>query len=199
MGDIQCDILSGDNMCCIFVRFVDTTNQKITSFKSLDNRDDPEIFRKVTHVLFYRGILPTFPSELGDFFPNLKFIEIYDCGMMKICGNDLKGFPNLEKLKLDFNQISSLPANLFECTPKISQISFASNRITKICPTIFDKLEKLIRIDLTRNIKINYKFSVSRQNLPELKRLIREYCQPIESLVDLSMEIFSPTPDISIE
>jgi len=188
MGDVQCDILSGDNMCCIFVRFVDTTNQKITSFTSLDNHRDPEIYQKVTHVLFYRGTLPTFPSEMSNFFPNLRFIEIYNCGMKSIYAENLRGFTKLEKLKLDFNAISYLPSNLFEFTPKITQISFVSNNITKIGAEIFDKIDDLIKVDFTRNPKINFRYKKGRHDLNFLKNFIREHCEPLESLKALATE-----------
>lgn len=187
MGDIQCDILSGVNIYCIFVRFVDTTNQKITSFKSTIDLRDPEIYGKFSFILFYSGTLPTFPSELSEFFPNLKCIEIYKSNMKTICANDLRGFPKLEKLKLDFNQISYLPGDLFQFTPKIKQISFVNNKIRKINDKIFDNLNHLIEVDLRRNPNIDHKYNIERENIEIMKKIIQEKCKPIESLKDLSM------------
>jgi Leucine-rich repeat (LRR) protein len=133
--------------------------------------------------------MPTFPGELSNFFPNLRFIEIYDCKMKKIFADDLKGLTKLEKLKLDYNEISYLPGNLFEFTPKISHVSFVNNRITKIGPHIFDNVKNLMKADFSRNLKINYRYSKSRQDLHVLKNLIIEHCQPVDKLMTLTMEI----------
>lgn len=189
MGDVRCDILEGDNMCCIFIRFVDTTYQKITSFRSLEKEQDPQVYQKVTHILFYRVTLPKFPNELSGFFPNLRYIEIFDSKLKSIFAEDLRGFTKLEKLKLDFNEISFLPGDLFQFTPKISQISFASNKIKKINDNIFDNLKHLIRVDLRRNPNIDYNYCKGGQDISILKKIIQEKCKIVESLKTLSMEI----------
>jgi len=189
MGDIQCDIVHREHSCCIFARFVDTTNQKITSFMSLDSQSDPEIFKKVHHILFFRGTMPTFPSELSDFFPNLRFIELYDCGMKSVYAEDLKGFKELEKIKFDFNEISYLPSNLFKFTPKISQISFFRNKITKIGAEFFDNIPNLTKIDLRKNLKINKSYRKGRHDLNFLKRYIRVFCKPVESLQIMAKKV----------
>ncbi|KAL7015156.1 hypothetical protein ACKWTF_016307 [Chironomus riparius] len=189
MGDVQVDFIKNDETCFIILLYVNTMNSKITSFKSIDDLNDPEIYRKVTRVFIYPSYLPTFPSELSDFFPNLEYIEIYNAEMKTICSNDLKGFTKLKKLRLDFNKISYLPGNLFEFTPKISQISFANNKITKIGPQIFDKLENLIKFDLRGNPNISYKYNKGFQDLNALKFLIQEQCKLIISLKDMAKEV----------
>lgn len=187
MGDVQVDILSHD-CSSINIVYANTTNKKITSFKTLDCYG-PQIYQKVTHILIHPGILPKFPKELSDFFPNLEYMEIQYCKMKTITKEDLKGFTKLRKLKLDFNEISYLPGNLFEFTPNVEQLSFFHNKITKIGAEIFDKLEKLSKVDLRNNLKINYKFQKEWQNLNGLKLLIQEHCNPLGSLANQAKEV----------
>lgn len=188
MGTIQCDILTGDDICCIFVRFVDTTHEKIKSFKSPE-RFEGGLRERVTHILFYRGILPTFPSEINNFFPNLKSIDIFDCKMEKICRDDIKDFQHLEKIKIESNNIKYLPGNLFEFSPKITHFSFADNNISKIGQQLLDPLDHLIDADFTRNKGLNYHYYKNiTGNLEQLKKIIKEDCKPLRSLQIIAVE-----------
>lgn len=189
MGEVFCDIFfNTDDKVSILLRFVDTTKGKITKIGSID-KYGPEMYQKITDVVFFNGILPTFPSELAEFFPNLKLIFIYDCGMMRICKEDLKGFTKLEKLMINRNNITYLPGDLFEFTPNISLISFVDNKISKIGEIIFDKLDNLVEVDFARNTKISFRYREGRTCLKKLKRIIRENCKPLESLKNLTTKI----------
>ncbi|XP_070495603.1 biglycan-like [Chironomus tepperi] len=185
MGDINCEISYGSDSCCIHISSIDTRHQKIKSFPSIQ---DPEIFKKVNHVAIHRGTLPTFPTELIDFFPNLKFLEINNSKMKGIWSDDLKKFTKLEQLTLDDNEIDYLPRNLFEFTPNLTHISFVRNRITRIGAEIFDNLKQLERADLSCNTRIDFCYSSLRQDMDKMKAKILERCEPIRSLTKLSME-----------
>lgn len=191
MGEVRCDILTGENMTCVFVRFVDTTYDKIQSFRAPTRFTPEELSISVTHVMFYGGTLPTFPSEIAKFFPNVKFIDIYDCGLKVVHKSDLTDFKNLERLRLDSNRITFLPGNLFEDVPKLTHFSIARNRLSKIGNEIFnsERFEKNLKeANFSKNSEIDYCFNreTNRGSLLELRMIINRDCRILESLEQLA-------------
>lgn len=190
MGEVYCDMFyNTDERASILIRFIDTANEKITNFTTFERENFPEIFHKITDVIFFNGNMPTFPRELSEFFPNLKFIFIYDCNMTTMSKDDLKGFNKLEKLMINHNKIKFLPGNLFDYTPDILEISFVDNKITKVGPEIFDNLKNLEEADFGRNSRINYRYQKGRTSLEKLKRIIRSNCKLVESLIELTTSV----------
>lgn len=177
--DVSCDILTGENLYALFIRYVDTTHDRIRSFNSHNTQEKRDI---VTHLIFYRGILPTFPTELSDFFINLKCLDFFDCGMMEITKENLKNFPKLEKLKLEANKLKFLPGDLFEFTPKMAILSFLDNQIDGIGGQLLDKLEHLSEADFMGNVSINFKYSKGVNSIEDLKEIIKRDCEPLKSL-----------------
>lgn len=188
--EVSCDILTGENLYALFVRFIDTSQNRISSFNS---HKTPEKRAIVTHVIFYRGILPTFPSELSDLFSNLRCVDIFDCGMMEITKADLKNFPNLEKLKLEANQLRFLPGDLFEFNPKVATLSFLDNQIDGIGGQLVDNLPNLIEADFKGNVSINFKYSKELNSIEELKRIIKRDCRPLKSLQNIVIKVLIAT------
>lgn len=195
MGEVSCDILSGEQIYCVFVRFVDTTHSPITAFKSPD-RFEARGIESVSHAIFYRGILPKFPRELSTFFPNLKYIDIFDCGLEEITKEDLKHFPKLEKLKVDSNKLKFLPGDLFEYNPKIRHLTFTNNKIDAIGEQLVDKLEFLTDADFSGNKCINFKFSTDFDTIEELKEIIKRECKPLKDLQKLAINVLLKTKHI---
>lgn len=195
MGEVSCDILSGDQIYGVFVRFVDTTHSPITAFNSPD-RFEPRGIKNVTHAIFYRGILPKFPRELSTFFPNLRDINIFDCGLEEITKDDLKNFPKLEKIKLDSNKLKFLPGDLFEHNPKIRHMTFIDNQIIGIGEKLIDHLEFLTDADFTGNKCTNFKFSTQFETIEELKQIIKRECNPLKDLQKLAIDVLVKTRHI---
>lgn len=190
--EVSCDILTGENLYALFIRYIDTSQNRISSFSSHNTQEKRDI---VTHIIFYRGILPTFPSELSELFANLKCIDIFDCGMMVITKENLKNFPKLEKLKLEGNKLKYLPGDLFEFNPKIASLSFLDNQIDGIGGELIDELEKLIEADFMGNVSINFKYSKGVNDIEELKEIIKRDCKPLKSLQSLAINVLIHTKE----
>lgn len=188
MCEISADVLTSEDVYCVFVRYADTRNSYIKKI-NVPARLEGQMKKNVTHIIFYRAMLPKFPRELGEFFPNLRYIDIFGCFMTKVCKEDLKHIPNLEKLKLESNNITHLPGDLFDYTPNIIVISFFNNCIQTIGPQIFDNCNKLIEVDLSGNSNINYRYSnETNTSLEELKKIIRRDCKPVKDLQEIAIE-----------
>lgn len=195
MNEVSCDILSGDQIYCVFVRFVDNTENKITAFNSPD-RFEERGRESVTHIIFYRGKLPTFPREISEFFPNLKYVDIFDCGLKEITKEDLKCLPKLEKLKLDSNPLKFLPNDLFEFTPKVRILSFLNNKIDAIGEKLVDKLEHLTDADFSGNPAINFKYNIETNSIKELKEIFNRDCKPLKDLQQLAIAVLLKTREV---
>jgi hypothetical protein len=116
--------------------------------------------------------------------------------MHKITKNDLEKFKKLEKLKLEANKLKFLPGDLFEFTPKISILNFADNQIEAIGESLLDKLENLKEADFKGNKRIDFKFGEESNDLEKLKKIIKNDCKPMRSLMDLSVEALIRTIEV---
>ncbi|KAG5668467.1 hypothetical protein PVAND_016407 [Polypedilum vanderplanki] len=192
MGDIVCDIITTENVYCVFVRFIDTTDSKITSIKTRSVTKDHHN-KKVTHIVFYKCILSNFPSELGELFPNLKYIDIFDCQLEKITKYDLKSLPKLEKIKAESNLLNFLPFDLFEFSPHIKLVNFCDNFIDKIGASIFDNCKHLYKVDLRNNRGIDMCYKKNQMDLKEIRNKIVKSCAPIKTLRKLAEKVVIET------
>ncbi|KAG5668464.1 hypothetical protein PVAND_016404 [Polypedilum vanderplanki] len=187
MGEINCDIIYSSDVqnpeYVLFVRYVNTTHQKITSINM-------STFEKenVIGVMFYKTTLPTFPSELGEFFPNLRKVDIFGSELEKITKDDLKNFPKLERLRAESNKLKYLPNDLFEFTPLLSHVDFSHNQIDKIGANIFDNCKNLIEADFKHNKTINISYKKENMKFEELKEVFKKDCKPVKSLKNLAEE-----------
>jgi hypothetical protein len=76
-----------------------------------------------------RTTLKYFPRGIADFYPNMTKLDASNCGLKKICREDLRGFENLQELNLSHNNLTTVPDDLFVDTPKLKSISFYNNNI----------------------------------------------------------------------
>lgn len=138
------------------------------------------------------------PKNISQFFPNLKTLTMNSCSVKSISKHDLMGLKHLQQLNLTGNLLTNLPNNLFETTPNLESVSFYSNRIELIGPNIFDSMKHLKYVNLKMNTNIDEccKFN-SVTTLDDLKKIIREECQPrlndeIDDLFDFEdMKLFT--------
>lgn len=187
-------VLTGTNIFCAFVRFCNTTHEKITKIRSPGSYTD--FNERVTHIVFYKGTLPTFPTELGEIFPNVKYLDFFECSMESIHKTDLKPFPKLEKLKLEANKLKFLPHDLFDFTPKITTLNFAKNQIKAIGETFLDNLMNLREVDFSDNPNIDYKGLIDdSDDFDKLKQIIINDCKPLRSLKDLTIDVLMKSTD----
>ncbi|XP_070508762.1 putative leucine-rich repeat-containing protein DDB_G0290503 [Chironomus tepperi] len=96
-----------------------------------------------------------FPKGLESFFKNLKAIQIFQCNLKEVHQEDLKPFPNLVELSLQYNLLEVLEEDLFDFNPDLEHIDFSYNKLVHIEPKIFDHLTKLSTIWINANICID--------------------------------------------
>jgi hypothetical protein len=85
----------------------------------------------VTRLNLENQVLHYIPAGLENIFPNLIAIRIASCHLKTISASNLSPFPNLVDINLPFNDIESLPADLFSVAgSKIQYVYFGGNKIT---------------------------------------------------------------------
>ena len=77
------------------------------------------------------------------FFENLELIFIDFAGMKEIHQTDLKPFPKLIYLSLEYNSIEVLESGVFDANPNLEILSFVTNDLVHIESNVFDNLPKL--------------------------------------------------------
>ena len=100
--------------------------------------------------------IENFPRYLCNFFPNLKSISVISCGLKNLSKFDFVGCEGIEKLMLNGNLITSLPADVFEYAHNLETISFFMNRISFVPENAFDGLEKLKYVNFKMNPEIDW-------------------------------------------
>lgn len=92
----------------------------------------------VTRVTFVTARVEYFPRNLQLIFQNLTTLGLHNCGLRIIHREDLIGLKRLVYLNLGFNQLKSLPDDLFSKMPKLkgvwlqhNKIKFASSKVIK--------------------------------------------------------------------
>lgn len=73
-----------------------------------------------------------FPRGLKSFSRNLKVIQIMACKLKEIHQEDLKPFPKLTELMLNYNSLEVLENGLLDFNPNLEYIDFDGNKIFHI-------------------------------------------------------------------
>lgn len=104
-------------------------------------------------VISFRSCnLKYLPQKFLEKFMSAEEIEVAHRGVKTIKSKDFRGNGNLKKLLAEYNELTQLPAYLFNYTPKIEEIIFSNNKLEKIDPNAFAiGVENLKKIDLSRN------------------------------------------------
>lgn len=97
--------------------------------------------RDVESLTFQKLAVLHLPSGLGNFFPNLIKLNIFDCGLKQISSDNLIGLENLEELWANDNLLISLPDDLFTHTRKLARIDFSCNKLDFMSSKILDPLD----------------------------------------------------------
>ena len=127
------------------------------------------------------------PSGFNIFFPNIILFSIYNHGLKFICRKDLSQFKNLETLNLSGNELTTLPDDLFEDTPKLNNISFYNNKIEFMSSKLFQPIinNNFVYVNFQNNTKINALYwkldSNSLPSFADLLKLIDAQCSKPES------------------
>ena len=78
---------------------------------------------------FDETVVNFIPKGINLLFPNLKVLDIWKCGLLKISKTDLDGFEQLQVLSLGYNQLHSIPNDLFDDMKNLKAIFLIGNPI----------------------------------------------------------------------
>lgn len=117
----------------------------------------------------------TFPGNLSYSFPNLKEITMTSCGIKQITRKSLAGIQNLMELRLVGNELSYLPNDVFDSSPRLKFISLYANKLQLVGGDIFDALDDLqyVNFQLNPQFDICYRKHGKGVSLNELKMLMK--------------------------
>lgn len=117
--------------------------------------------------------LKTFPSYLAAINPLIEILSINSCGIEQVSKYDLIGFKNLKQLSLNGNELTILPEDLFEYSPKLEYLSLYGNRIEQIGTNLLQPLRNIEYVNLKMNTNIDecYKRGNEFQTLDEMETI----------------------------
>jgi archaellum component FlaC len=122
--------------------------------------------------------LTTIPKGFTNFFPNLIGLQINNCPITSLNGDELEDYPNLEYYVHYQTNLTRISGRFFAPTPKMKAMYFRSNKIQHV-GGLLDNLEDLEYADFYTNVCIN-RAALSRSQLPGLIEALRQNCTDIE-------------------
>lgn len=146
----------------------------------------------VKAIFFHDTVVEFFPHGLHEVFPNLIAVLVQYCRLKEITRHDLKLLQKLESIYLGFNQLTTLPSNLFEDLPRLKRIAFNCNKLEFVRSKLLEPLRdnKLILVDFCGNKNIDSKYmsdkdySFESGTIEKLKETIDENCKAPEAEVE---------------
>lgn len=115
------------------------------------------------------------PMNLNLHFPNIYHLDVRNTGLKGVSSEKMEMFPKLRHLYLRNNPIEVLPENLFEHNPLLEFIDLSDNRIKTVGRNIFKPLDKLIALNIERNVCIDG-FAIEVESIESLKTEINKKC-----------------------
>lgn len=116
------------------------------------------------------------PKAIDQFFPSTEAITVFNAGLKTINAADLEPFPNLRIFALENCKITSLESRLFFYNPKLITISFRNNQLQTIDDQVFDYIDSLEKLDLSKNVCIDKK-GVNRYKVRQVIKEITVKCK----------------------
>ncbi|CAG9810327.1 unnamed protein product [Chironomus riparius] len=151
-----------------------SVNGNHTDLKSNDN---------VTGFYAINKNIQHFPQNLDTFFPNLKLISIWACGLTEVHQNDLKNLTNLIYFDLISNGIEVIEEGLFEYNPKLEAVGLIDSSIVHIDHKVFDGLSHLKYLWLGGIPCLDINVNNSSEMVKEAIKVLKYNCTNSEVLV----------------
>lgn len=167
-------------MCVVTSAFITKPNTIIKKFKGVHKIGKSH--QDVCGILFTHLNIEFFPHGLGEQFPNLVTVFINNCNLKVIFRRDLVGLENLEHFCLNFNELKSLPSNLFVNMNKLKKVSISDNQLENLSSKLLQPFEEKNEVffNFRRNSSIDSFFNPmlagSEASLSQLMKVIDEKC-----------------------
>lgn len=132
----------------------------------------------VTVMVIHSLYMERIPSEIGEIFPNLKTIRIYNCHLNQVTSDDLKFMPNIETFMIQWcKNLTELSTLLFQYNKKLKEVFFFKNdNLYSIHHRTFDGLTNLEYLGLKRNRCINKGFKLNETSLRQIHDELAKSC-----------------------
>ena len=122
-------------------------------------------------------------------FPNLRALEIHNCGLREITRQDLTGLSGLEYLRLSGNSLTFIPNDLLVDMPKLGQIDFSSNTIRKVSSKFLEPIKSsLFNANFYNNPSISEDFVLGDDFDAFMKKLDSCKLPPDESPLKVAIK-----------
>lgn len=108
--------------------------------------------------------LPTLPYNLGNIFPKLLSIRVYNSSLQTLTSLDFQPFPDMIVIDFGYNLLTTLESDLFKYTPNLEWISFFRNELTTIGHNSLSGLENLEYLNFSYN-KCTNRYSVTKSDV----------------------------------
>jgi Leucine-rich repeat (LRR) protein len=144
----------------------------------------------VENLWFNNTSVEHFPRGLSKIFPNLKVLDIKNCGLKKISRNNLKGLEDLEVICIRSNNLRSLPSDLFKGMTNLKDIFLCGNKLEFLSSKLLEPIagNQLGRVKLGNSKKINAfcqpGVEGSVASLQELMKIIDKNCERPEEDIE---------------
>jgi Leucine-rich repeat (LRR) protein len=97
----------------------------------------------------------TFPKNLHELFPNLKYLIIDNCNLEHIGTEHIGKWKKMTKIGVVNCQLRRLEGDLFSGLEELVEINFEGNKIEEIEPEIIDDIKRMSKVNFQNNTNIN--------------------------------------------
>jgi Leucine-rich repeat (LRR) protein len=128
----------------------------------------------------------TFPKNLQELFPNLKYLFIKDCNLEHIGTEHIGKLKKMTHIVVTKCKLRRLDGDLFNGLEELNSVDFEGNKIEEIEPEIIDDLKRLSIVNFLNNTNINKLYCRDWCGLCLLEDLIQEIrvnCVPYQNPV----------------
>jgi BTB/POZ domain len=109
---------------------------------------------------FEMALVHYLPSGIQKHFPNLKRLEVHGCQLREMSSQDLEGLENLEELSLIWNNLKTLPDDLFINTRRLQHVDLLMNQTEYLSSRLLDPIPdhqwKVINLQNNKSIDAFY-------------------------------------------
>ncbi|KAG5666520.1 hypothetical protein PVAND_014541 [Polypedilum vanderplanki] len=150
--ELEC-VFKDDHTCVAKKELFDGKNRmKFTKLKTAFPKSGKKAEDVNSFIVEENAKIVYIPNGVHDIFKNITKLTFTKSGLIHLAENDFKDFDKLDQLYLDENNITEVPAKIFDKNIKLVEIYLNKNKIIKIDPHVFDKLTELKKLLLDSKI-----------------------------------------------
>lgn len=120
------------------------------------------------------------PTNLEEFFPNLKGVDFSNSELLMISSADLKVLPNIVWFRVWKNQIISIDSDLFKHNPDLQYIDFDANWLQNVGFNLLGELRNLRLVEFNQNPCIST-FASTPMAIYDLNIQLSISCPPLDT------------------